>query len=558
VWALLRQVWRRGDAPTPSLDAVTTRSLPAMRAFLEGERAVERNRWEQATLAFGSAIAADSTFWLAYFRYALAQYWLEQPIEPEFSRAMYRHRDAFPERDRLLVEAWMVMDSVPRQFALLHEVTRRYPEYWPGWFILGDRLFHVGPMLGHDWREIQGVFNRAVLLNPRLRPALQHMWQNSYGKDAVESGRIYARLREDWRTDSLFVPPFHIRLLLRLMQAVAESGGFADPGIRAMIDSMAFDNWQAVQNDPEVSEVAAWSPFLNTDYPSAQIELNRRTLRLGMKGMPAAAQLRGIAWSWAVRGAWDSALTTMRVALRAKPHPADDEGLTPLDDYGLAVLGAWLGGVDTAEAVTRRPAALAMIQRLDPGDWKATARWTLAWLDGISAFTRKDRPALEHAREDARRSGHPLGWFLDRSLAPYGRALTGNRPAAGRELAALQWSCQSGECGPGIPVMPNLATDRLAAATWLLEAGDTAQATRLLVWYESLQGDWDASYNHVVAAFAYLMRARIDEAQGDLPAAKTHYEYFLRRFDTPMPGQRHLVEEARTALARLRSRSVGW
>jgi hypothetical protein len=99
--------------------------------------------------------------------------------------------------------------------------------------------------------------------------------------------------------------------------------------------------------------------------------------------------------------------------------------------------------------------------------------------------------------------------------------------------------------------MPNLATDRLAAATWLLEAGDTAQATRLLIWYESLQGNWDATFNHVAAAMGYLMRARIDEAQGDTRSAKMHYEYFLRRFDAPMPRQRHLVEEARAALARL-------
>jgi TolB-like protein len=549
VWAILRQVWRRGAAPTASLSAVTTRSLPALRAFLEGERAVERNRWNDATLAFRSAIAADSTFWLAYFRYALAQYWLEEPVEPEFSAAMYRHRDALPERDRLLVEAWMAADSLPRQLVLLQDVTRRYPEYWPGWFILGDRLFHAGVLLGHDWREIQSVFNHAVLLNPRLRPALQHMWQNSYGKDAVESGAIYARLREAWRTDSVVVPIFHIRLLLRLMQAFAEADGFTDPAIRAMIDSMAYDNWQGSQTDPEVSEVAAWSPFLQMGYPAAQIELNRRTLRLGMAGAPAAAQLRGIAWSWAVRGAWDSALSTMRVALRATPHPANDEGLTPVDDYGLAVLGAWLGGIEPAEAVRRRPAALATIGRLDPGDWRAESRWTLAWLDGMSAFAQKDRAALERARADSRRSGHPLGGFLDRSLAAYGRALAGDRLAAGQQLAALQVCSVTRECG--YRIMASVATDRLAAATWLLEAGDTAQATRLLIWYESLQGNWDATFNHVAAAMGYLMRARIDEAQGDTRSAKTHYEYFLRRFDAPMPRQRHLVEEARAALARL-------
>jgi hypothetical protein len=241
----------------------------------------------------------------------------------------------------------------------------------------------------------------------------------------------------------------------------------------------------------------------------------------------------------------------MHEALRLVPRMTHDQELTPLDDYGLAVLGLWLGGLGSREAVSRRPAAWATVQRLESGERKASSLWMLAWLDGLSAFSRGDQAALRRAREDARRSGHPLGWFLDRSLAPYGPAMAGNRPAAGSGLAALQWGCQFGDCGPGIPVMPNLATDRLAAATWLLEAGDTAQAIRLLVWYESLQRDWDATYSHVVAAFAFLMWARVEEAQGDVPAAKTHYEYFLRRFDAPMPGQRHLLEEARTALARL-------
>jgi hypothetical protein len=99
--------------------------------------------------------------------------------------------------------------------------------------------------------------------------------------------------------------------------------------------------------------------------------------------------------------------------------------------------------------------------------------------------------------------------------------------------------------------MAHIATDRLAAATWLLEAGDTVQARRLLIWYESLQDEWDSSYNWVTTAPAYLMRARIDEAQGDTRAAADHYHQFLRRYDSPMPGQRHLVDEARAGLARV-------
>jgi TolB-like protein/tetratricopeptide (TPR) repeat protein len=551
VWALLRQVWRRGEPPTPSLTAVTTRSLPALRAFLDGEREVELGRWDKAALAYRSAIEADSTFWLAYFRYSLAQYWQEQPVEPEFAAALFRQREVFPERDRLLVEAWAAADTLPRQLKLLQVVTRRFPDYWPGWFILGDRLFHGGFLLGHGWREAQDAFSRAVALNPKLIPAWGHMWLNSIGKDTVESGRMDARLLEMTRAFADTPDRLHNRLVRRLSLAAARTNGVVTHGLRALTDTMARHYWERYRTAPEQIDAAAWSPHLNAGFPAAQIELNRQSLRFWVDGTAAAAQLRGIAWSWAVRGSWDSALATMHEALVMMPEPDTTGELILLDDYGLAALGAWLGAVDPAEAVRRRPAAAAAIQRLQEEDQKTEARWMLAWLDGLSAFARRDRVALERARQDSRQSGHPLGDFLDRSLAPYGRAIVGDRAGAGRELAALQWSCLVGDCGPRTAVMAHIATDRLAAATWLLEAGDTAQAIRLLVWYESVEDGWESSFNYVTTAMAYLMRARIDEAQGDARSASDHYQQFLRRYDSPMPAQRHLVDEARAGLARV-------
>jgi hypothetical protein len=55
---------------------------------------------------------------------------------------------------------------------------------------------------------------------------------------------------------------------------------------------------------------------------------------------------------------------------------------------------------------------------------------------------------------------------------------------------------------------------------------------------------------------AHLTLARIGEAKGDAHSARGHAEQFLRRYDAPMPNQRHLVEESRAALARLGA--VSW
>ena len=45
-WILLHRIWQRGDVPSPSLSAVTTKSLPALRAFLEGERDLVVGDWD--------------------------------------------------------------------------------------------------------------------------------------------------------------------------------------------------------------------------------------------------------------------------------------------------------------------------------------------------------------------------------------------------------------------------------------------------------------------------------------------------------------------------------
>ena len=108
-------------------------------------------------------------------------------------------------------------------------------------------------------------------------------------------------------------------------------------------------------------------------------------------------------------------------------------------------------------------------------------------------------------------------------------------------------------CGPAF--VPNTAAHRLAAATWLLEAGDTAQAARLLTWHEAWHFRHMRSWSFVVRPLAYLMQARIEEARGNAPSAREHYERFLRHYDSPMPGQRHLVEEAQAALKRLSGRN---
>jgi hypothetical protein len=99
--------------------------------------------------------------------------------------------------------------------------------------------------------------------------------------------------------------------------------------------------------------------------------------------------------------------------------------------------------------------------------------------------------------------------------------------------------------------------NRLTASRWLAAEGDAAGAARLLTWHEAI-GDPASPQalhaNALLAPFAYLARARIEEAHGQRDAARAHYERFLSNYDTPVPAHRVLAAEARAALARLARR----
>jgi hypothetical protein len=142
--------------------------------------------------------------------------------------------------------------------------------------------------------------------------------------------------------------------------------------------------------------------------------------------------------------------------------------------------------------------------------------------------------------------------FFDRSLAGFDLYLAGSPRQAGRALGTLEWE-QAEEYSPRrFSVPATMPINRLAAAQWLLAAGDTAQAVRLLNWVDTDQiggFTWGA-----LKGLVELQRGRIEDAQGHTNQALAHYRQFLVRYDAPMPSQRPLVAEAREAVERLTHR----
>ena len=535
--ALLRQVWQRGTPPAPDLAAITTRSVPALRAYLEGERALARAAFDEAVRSFDRAFAADPHFWFAFWRSLYPRDYEGTPPDSAALVALIAHRQELPEQDRRMIEASFLAHTMSEELAIWRDVTRRFPNYWPAWYDYGNYMVHWTPYLGTTYHDSRAALERTVALNPRFAPAWEHLlW-------TVASQRDTAAAALALRTLASFATATGFRVNPDLM-------GYYGAVNRLLVSG---GNWVPAQLTRDAQFVVAThgaAPgeflgigFLVVGFPRGQVKFNDAILALGPTTEFQAIMWMGKAFAYAARGAWDSSGVAMDRWQRLT-----SDSTAALTAYGLTVAGAHLGSVDRGRAAAARPGRVPT--------WPE-GRAELAWLDGILAHASGDATGLARARRQVRESGSAEADLLERSLAAFAVELTGDRRAAARALAAVELESaehtRHHEYGRHHPYFNSV--NRLSASRWLLVAGDTAQAARLLAWHEAVL--WDAHRflgpaNAVFAAPALFERARIEEASGDTTAAVTDYRAFLERYDLPRGDWAVRVDETKGKLRRWR------
>ena len=176
---LLRSIWRsREPVPSVRLSAITSGSVPAIRAFLDGEQLYRRSRWDSAIGAYLRAIDADSTFALAYLRLSIAYGWRGGHAAPEvlqYARAASRHAGRLPARARSLVAGNELfgegrVDAVDT----LSAYVENNPTDVDGWYLLADAQFHAQPVLSAAPAEILAPFDRAIRLDTTIAASFIH------------------------------------------------------------------------------------------------------------------------------------------------------------------------------------------------------------------------------------------------------------------------------------------------------------------------------------------------------------------------------------------------
>jgi tetratricopeptide (TPR) repeat protein len=158
--------------------AVTTSSLPAFRAYLEGEAAFRTFDFQTAFDAFQRAVALDTLYAMAYYRLSVAAEWLTRADEAqEAAETAFRHASRLTDRDRQLLEAFRAWrrGEHPEAERGYRAIVGTYPTDVEAWFQLGEVLTHSNPFYGRSFAEAREPFERVLEYEPRDMAALVHL-----------------------------------------------------------------------------------------------------------------------------------------------------------------------------------------------------------------------------------------------------------------------------------------------------------------------------------------------------------------------------------------------
>lgn len=157
------------------LGAMTTESLPAIKTYLEGERALRQGRATDARRAYERAVDADPRFALALYRLgaALLAGGAPEPARAATARATAASRDLTAHTRQLLSAqaAWLDGDVALAERRCTTVLQER-PDDVEAWYRLGTVLLDGGPFRGRSPADAQPAFEQTCTFDPRHAAAV--------------------------------------------------------------------------------------------------------------------------------------------------------------------------------------------------------------------------------------------------------------------------------------------------------------------------------------------------------------------------------------------------
>lgn len=531
---LLAELHSAPGARLSRLAATTTASLPALKAYLAGEKALRGGRYREAVEAFQLAVDHDPDFALAWYRLSFFLAWPTLP-QPSSSMAAAERalaqKQRLSERDRQLLEALSASLAGAARHAedIYRTLVAIHPEDVEAWLGLGQTLIFHNQQRGRLIVEARSAFERVLQLDPDHTTAnLFLSYIAELEGNSAECDRRIAGSPQ--RSD--FVHP-------RIVQA------FRRGDRRAQEQAMAY---LRSARDPVIYEATRFVATLTLDFSAAE-----RIAHL-LSGPGRSAEMHGI----------HHVLTAFLelAAGRAGAGWSELERAAPLLPAGAL---EYRGLVATLPFLPLETSAVEAL-RTTLADWNASAVPRSAhphpafdlhhkaypvlrlYLLGALSARLGDAGALEYAAELDGVSGNSDVEPLARDLAHSVRA----RVAAvqGDAATALGWLDRSrGETRCMLIVLQSpfytRTAERWLRAELLHRLGRNQEALR---WYQSIA---QASlFDLIYLAPSHLRRAEIHERLGDRKRAAEHYRRVIELWGGCDPILRPSVEEAAGRLER--------
>jgi tetratricopeptide (TPR) repeat protein len=189
--SLLEATGREGGDITA--ETMTTHSLPALRAFLEGESHYRNGEFAEAVQGYERAVAADSGFAIALIRLSEAYGWLESVNSERMTEVgdlAMAQMDRLSPRYQFMMESWNALNHGDASgVEVLLAAVQKYPDDPEAWFLLAETYIHLEDATYSDSDAIVDALDRAVALDPDFAPYYIHVIEENVIRGELDAAR---------------------------------------------------------------------------------------------------------------------------------------------------------------------------------------------------------------------------------------------------------------------------------------------------------------------------------------------------------------------------------
>lgn len=517
------------------LALVTTDSLPALKWYLSGVREFRAARFPEAWAAFSNAVAADTTFALAWYQLSVTADWLLRTDLSPWAAAdqAMLFSDRLSERDRQLLEALRtVRRGLPEEAERRYRaILERYPDDIEAWSQLGEVLFHLGPMRGGQLTSSIEAWRQVIRLEPDQSTAYIHM------------ARVAASISDSTMLDTMssqvlaLVPSGDRSLDMEMLRAFsgsdsanrARASRLMRAGSEATLGQV---EWSGTSFLPNIDDAILVARFMTEQHRSDELRAVGHTT---------------LAFLHMAKGQRGEAMSHLDAADRLNPSAALlNSAIIAMAPFQTAAPGT-LQSLEVAlrtydmTAVTPTTSTITIIA-LHNDLHEEIRGYLLGLVGGYLTDGNPLAPDWESFEAPVEAGTVVADW--QRGVLASASWVAGDDAAALEHLEAIEFEgwYQYKQNSPFI----SLARERFLMATLLEEVGRSDEA---LMWYGTFKdfGPHDRMY----IAPSHLRRARIHEQLGNLEAAGDHYRAFIELWRDADPEFQPRVEEARERLENL-------